>query len=101
MKMDEHNPRTQCSYSRRSLVFPFLPLSLMSAKQTGMDRNKIKGKTAALSAERTCASHMEDSELNASDGLFAVLQLFLTGLVSLLMRLDLSSKEITTCTPKM
>lgn len=49
------------SYSRRNLVFPFLPLSfLMSAKQTGMDRNKIKGKTAAWSAERTCASHMED-----------------------------------------
>lgn len=48
----------------------------MSAKQTGMDINKIKGKTAA--PERTCASHMEDSELNASDGLFAMLQLFLT-----------------------
>lgn len=73
----------------------------MSAKQTGMDRNKIKGKAAALSAERTCASHMEDSELNASDGLFAVLQLFLTFLVSLLMRLGLSSKEITTYTSKM
>lgn len=56
----------------------------------------MKGKTAVLSAERTCASHMEDSQLNASDGLFAVLQLFLTFLVSLLMRLGLGSKEITT-----
>lgn len=81
------------SYSRRSFVFPFLPLSFfISAKQTGMDRNKIKGKTSVLRAERTCASHMEDSELNASDGLFAVLQLSLTSLVSLLMRLGLSSK---------
>lgn len=56
----------------------------------------MKGKTAVLSAERTCASHMEDSQLNASDGLFAVLQLFLTFLVSLLTRLGLGSKEITT-----
>lgn len=90
------------SHSRRSSVFPFLPLFFsMSAEQTGMDRNKIKGKTAAPSPERTCVSHMEDSELNASDGLFAALQLFLTSLACLFMKLGLSSKEITTYTPKM